>query len=411
MKIGILTGYYAPEIVAETHLLVDLANDFIRKGADVTVITGFPARGVDEQTRLKYQNISEEVADNGLRIWRVGPRSREGKGFISRTLRYLKITYVIYRKARKLKPDIYLISSTPPFLGFAGKYLTGTAPTVYNLQDLFPDSLINLNSRLESNMLIRFFRKFEKLIYKGNSHLLTISQDFRKSVQSRGIPEKKISVVYNWIDSNDIKPVKRDENKLFEKYNLDHGSFYITHCGNIGHSQNLEMVINTAKKLEMTHPDIRFVFIGDGARVSVIQDYIKEMKAGNVSILPYQSFEDLSLVFGLGDVSLVCAKRGVSSGLFPSKTWSIMSAGRAVLCSFDESSELCSIIRTADCGICIPPENEEDFKNAVISLYNDRERTVQYGINGRQYILQKLTREYGTSEYYRILKEISNHRD
>jgi colanic acid biosynthesis glycosyl transferase WcaI len=115
----------------------------------------------------------------------------------------------------------------------------------------------------------------------------------------------------------------------------------------------------------------------------------------------------ISSVFSLGDVSLVCSKKGVSKGSLPSKTWGIMSAARAVLCSFDEDSELCAIIRKADCGICIPPEDDEKFEKALLELYNDRNKTEQYGINGREYIKKNLSREYGTNEYYNVLKRLT----
>jgi glycosyltransferase involved in cell wall biosynthesis len=408
MKIAILTGYYDPEITAETHLLLNLANDFVKFNAEVIVITSFPTRGIDEKTRRKYKSVYEETTSNKVKILRVGVKLKEGNNFILRTLRYILISYAIYRAAKKIKPSVYLVTSTPPFLGIVGGFLSKIAPTVYNLQDLFPDSLITTKKSKENTFIFKLFRKLERYTYKNNNHILTISEDFKKSVLSKGVPEEKISIVYNWIDTNTVNPVNRIDNKLFNKYSLDPNSFYVTYCGNIGHTQNLEMVIDVAKRLENTIPDIRFVFIGDGAWRNNIIEYIKKQNSGNVKLLPFQPYESISSVYSLGDVSLVCSKKSVGINSLPSKTWSIMSAASAVLCSFDENSELCSIVNRADCGICVPPEDDVELENAIKFLYNDRKRTEKYGINGRQYVIKNLSRDYGTQAYFKVLKRFAS---
>ncbi len=55
----------------------------------------------------------------------------------------------------------------------------------------------------------------------------------------------------------------------------------------------------------------------------------------NVSLLPYQPYEDIAKVFSLGDVSLLISKKGIGSNSVPSKTWGYLAAGRPVLASFD----------------------------------------------------------------------------
>jgi glycosyltransferase involved in cell wall biosynthesis len=407
MKICIITGYFHPEITAETHLLLDLTKDFAKYGAEVLVVTSFPSRGIDVRTRREYFKIPKEITCDGVKVFRVGLKSPEGNRFILRTMHYLLTSYAIYQKAKTIKPDVYLISSTPPFLGIVGALLSKIAPTVYNLQDLFPDSLIFTKKSTKKSLVIKLFKKVERLIYKKNTHILTISEDFKKNILAKGVPEEKISIVYNWIDTNAVIPVKKPDNELFIKYSLNPNAFYVTYCGNIGHSQNLEMVIDVAKRLENSYPDIKFIIIGDGAWLKKIIEYVKAKKSRNVVILPYQPYEMISSVFSLGDVSLVCSKKGVSIGSVPSKTWSIMSAARAVLCSFDEDSELTTIIRRANCGICIPPEDDRRFENALLIFYNNIKMTLEYGLNGREFIKKNLTREDCTLKYFNILNRFT----
>lgn len=408
MKITILTGYFSPEITPETHLLSNLTEDLAEYGAEVTVITGIPTRGVDEYTRKKYLNLKDEVIKPNIRILRVGTSAREGRNFVARAFRYGLNTVSIYRAAKKTKSDVYLVSSTPPFLGIAGVFLAKKTPVVYNLQDIFPDSLINAGKATENSFIVRVSRKIEKIFYKKQTHILTISRDFKRLILDRETAENKISIVYNWIDEKQIVDIPRESNILFDRYGISRDKFYVTHCGNIGHSQNLEMVIDIAKELSSVIPELSFVFIGDGAWKNNIEKYIKEVSTDNVILLPFQPYEDISHVMSLGDVSLVCSKANVSTSCFPSKTWSIMSAARPVLCSFDKDSELCEIINVADCGICVQPDNKEALKDAIVYTYKHRDKMRLFGINGRRYIEEHLSRKAATHQYFEILVDVAN---
>ncbi|MDA8227543.1 MAG: glycosyltransferase family 4 protein, partial [Desulfitobacterium hafniense] len=238
MKITLLTAYFYPEITAATHLLSDLTQDFAKYGAEVTVVTSIPTRGIDEETRKEYKCRNNEKAGPNIRIIRVGTDRDESKNFIVRAFRYGLNAYLIYHTAKQIESDVYLVSSTPPFLGVAGAFLSKKTPTVYNLQDVFPDSLVNAGKTKEGSLLIRICRKVERYIYKKQTNILTISRDFKNLLLVRGTPENKISMVYNWIDENQVVAVLREKNILISRYGLNKDKFYVTYCGNIGHSRS-----------------------------------------------------------------------------------------------------------------------------------------------------------------------------
>lgn len=406
MKITILTSYYSPEITAATHLLDDLSNDLSKYGAEVTVITNFPSRGISEEERIKYFDLDMEERNSNLKIIRVGKKSLEGKSFLKRGLRYIQNTAFLYKEAKKIKSDIYFILSTPPTLGIVGVLLSKKNKVVYNLQDIFPSSLINSGKLKEKSLITFILKKFESLVYKKVDNIITITEDFKKHVDGITNKPSKTTLVYNWIDEKQVYFIEKKENKIFEKYELNKNKFYVTYCGNIGHSQNLEMVVDIAG--ELVNEDIEFIFIGDGAWKNNIINYINNKKISNVKVLPFQPYEDISHVMSLGDVSLVCSKANIGSSSFPSKTWSIMSAKRPVLCSFDENSELTELINNSNSGITVPPENKMMLKEAILNLYKNPKLCRKYGENGRKYIKKNLTRKKATFKYYEILEKIYN---
>jgi glycosyltransferase involved in cell wall biosynthesis len=219
---------------------------------------------------------------------------------------------------------------------------------------------------------------------------------------AKGVPEDKIVVVYNWVDEEAVKHVPREENVLFERYGLDKNKFYITYSGNIGLTQNMDMLLDVAKELE-SETEIQFVLIGEGAYKNRVKEIIAERNIINVTLLPFQPYEEISHVFSLGDVGLVISKPGVGENSVPSKTWSILSASRPVLANFDEN-ELKTIVNENQCGIFTKAGDKEAFKQAILELYRDKERCPQLGRNGRKFIMENLTRAVGTQKYVDVIK-------
>ena len=180
--------------------------------------------------------------------------------------------------------------------------------------------------------------------------------------------------------------------------------------GNIDLTQNLDMLIEAAKELEhrteadgQVYEDIHFVIIGEGIYKEKIEEMVKEQKIKNITLLPFQPYEEISHVFSLGDVSLIICRPEVGANSVPSKTWSIMSASRPVLVSFDEN-ELKDIIEKNHCGIFTKAGDKEAFIDAILQLYNNRSLCKDLGRNGRKFIMENLTKEIGTKKYVDVIK-------
>ena len=230
----------------------------------------------------------------------------------------------------------------------------------------------------KGSIIWRIGRMIENFTYRNTDKIIVISKDFKQNIIDKGVPEDKIEVIYNWVDEKAVVPVNKSENILYDKYGLDKNKFYITYCGNIGFTQNLDMLVDVAKRLE-EYKNIQFILIGDGAYKAKLKCLISERNVSNIKLLPFQPYKNISHVFSLGDIGLILSKANVGQNSVPSKTWSIMSAERFVLASFDMKSELNSIILEADCGICVPPDDKEAFKNAIVELYNNRAMLVEKG--------------------------------
>lgn len=426
MRVLYLTAYSYPEQTPSSYLGKNRNDAFYSQGWETVTYTPVPSRGIDKDIRKVYSTKKKhEVLRDGQAVIHRFNLYKEGKNSILRALRYFFLCIKLFNRGVIKKDarncDVMFVSSTPPIIGATASLVKkiNKIRFVYCLQDIFPDSLVGTGLAKKNGLLWKIGRVIENFTYRNADKIIVISQDFKKNIMAKGVPEEKIEVIYNWVDQNAVVDVPRDQNKLFDMYGLDRSKFYITYNGNIGLTQNMEMLCEVARELEQEGlNDIHFVLTGNGAYwntlVSKLRGLKEEMRVkapdgteaitfGNITLLPFQPYEDISHVFSLGDASLVISKPGVGENSVPSKTWSIMSASRPVLANFDEN-ELKTIIADNNCGIFTKAGDKEAFKQAVLKLYGDRELCKEMGKNGRQFVMDNLTKEVGTQKYVDVIK-------
>lgn len=405
MRILQLAGYFFPEKAASIYLEENRYEAFSNAGFKTIVYAARPQRGLTEEEYQEYKQKKLEMMFNGgVEVHRFA-MYREGKNALLRAFRYLLISAVQLWKGIWAKDiDLIYVASTPPTQGALAAIakLIKRVPLVYNLQDIFPDSLAGTGLAKKGGLLWKIGRVIEDFTYRNADIIIVISEDFKRNIMAKGVPEDKIVVIYNWVDQNAVVDVPRSENILFDRYGLDRNKFYVTYNGNIGLTQNMDMLLEVAKSLE-ANEDIHFVLVGNGAYLEQVKQIIKDRNVQNVTLLPFQPYEDISHVFSLGDVSLVISKPGVGANSVPSKTWSIMSASRPVLANFDEN-ELKTIIEENHCGIFTKAGDKVAFTDAILWLYNDRELCREMGKNGRKFVMDNLTKEVGTRKYVEVIK-------
>jgi glycosyltransferase involved in cell wall biosynthesis len=409
MKILHLPAYFQPEQAASSYLMDGMYQAFSDNGIDTVVYTPVPTRGISKEVQEKYRHKREEKLYGGRMTVHRFKLMNEGKNAVLRAFRYSVSCLKQFWKGAFSKEsrecDVMFVFSTPPIQGAMAGIVKkfNHIPFVYNLQDIFPDSLAGTGLAKKGGLLWKIGRVVENFTYRNADKIIVISDDFKKNIMAKGVPEEKIEVIYNWVEQNAVVDVPREKNVLFDRYNLDRSKFYITYNGNIGLTQNMDMLLEVAKALE-ANEDIHFVLVGNGAYLEQVQQIIKDRNIGNVTLLPFQPYEEISHVFSLGNVSLVISKPGVGANSVPSKTWSIMSASRPVLANFDEN-ELKSIVEENNCGIFTKAGDKVAFTDAILKLYNDRELCRKMGKNGRQFVMENLTKEVGTQKYVDVIKQ------
>ena len=260
MRILLLPSYFYPEGVASPYISRNRNQRFADEGWEMVVYTPTPCRGVTDEERIEYRKPSHRqdlMFEGRMRVHRF-PLPAEKSSPIIRALRYFLQNVKQFNRAVFAKDarscDVMLIASTPPtqglMAGFAKKF--NKKPLIYNLQDIFPDSLVGTGMTKKGSLLWKIGRIIENFTYRNADKIVVISEDFKKNIMAKGVPEEKIEVIYNWVEEQSIVDVPRADNKLFDIYSLDRGKFYLTYCGNIGLTQNMDMLMATVNETEFS---------------------------------------------------------------------------------------------------------------------------------------------------------------
>ena len=408
MKILKLSSYYEPEQISSSHMSSDLENAYMDADIVIENYVPTPTRGVTDEVRREYKKKKYEEKFGGKIIVHRFSMFREGKNPIFRALRYVLVNLVQYNKGSHAKDiDVITAGSTPPTQGTLcslvkkklSKKYGKNVPFVFILQDIFPDSLVNAKMTRKGSMLWKIGRKIEDFTYRNADKIIVISEAFKRNIMEKGVPEEKIVIVPNWIDIDEVAPVSREDNRLFEEFSLDREKFTVVYAGNFGVTQGTDVILQAAELLKDNN-EIQFVLFGGGAEYEKAVETVKSKQLSNVTIDKLLPQERVPEVYSLGDVALITCKKGVGESGMPSKTWSIMACNTPIIASFDTNSEMAEILTSANAGACVEPENAEELAKAISNYAEGK--TEKY-TGGREYVSANASKK-NTLKYVETIK-------
>ena len=403
MKVIFPFSYYYPEQCAGIFVVDDLMHRLAAEGDESVIYVPTPTRNVREGVEWKRKEVhcDDKMVVKRFRMY------GEGKNPLLRALRYCFCELVYLHHLLCDKYDVAFIDSTPPIQGLKLPIvrLFRKCPVVYNAQDLFPDTLSGTGLAKKGGLLWKIGSWVARVTFNNTDKIIAISEDIKRTlVEEKGIPADKVVVVYNWVDSDAVVPIAKEENPLFEEFGLNREKFHVVYAGNLGNAQNINIVVDAAARFR-DNENVEFVVFGSGGLESDIRARIETEGLKNLRLLPLQPVERVKYVYSLGDVCLVSCKEGLGGSAMPSKTWSILSCGRPVLANFDEG-ELQMILTKNQLGVFTKAGDLEGFVEAISQLAAEPEKCEKMGARGRQFILDNLTKDAGTRKYAEVLRSV-----
>lgn len=384
MKLAVVTPHFAPDVAPTGAVITRVVQELADRGHRLEVYTALPwyrEHKIEEGWDGKM--IRRERTSWG-EIVRLHPFPTADKRNVARRAAafagFSMLAGVVGASGPRV--DGVLAVSPPLSLGLVGEAISSArrGAFVFNIQDVFPDIAIELGV-LKGETMIKAARRMELHLYKKADAITVLSDDLKENVASKLGERNKVKVIPNFVDTEAITPGPH-ENDYRKEFGLA-GRTVVMYAGNVGLSQSLDMVIETAGL--MTDDDnVVFVINGQGATRAELQRKARGLK--NVRFIDPQPAQRLPQVLRAADIHLVPLKKGLAASSVPSKTYSILAAGRPLVASVDPGSEIQSLVERAGAGLAVPPEDPEAFSKAIRRLLEAPEERARMGQAGRGFV-------------------------
>lgn len=385
-----------------------LAEQLTTLGHQTTAVTAFPHYDTNRIWEAYRGRLVQRDRRDSIQIYRLYlyvPRQKER--MLGRVLNYVSFNFLsTIVGSLSGRHDVILAASPPLTIGLSAYIISRLRriPYVYNVQDIYPDVAIRLGV-LTDPRAIAFFKGLERFVYDRASAVSVISEASGRNLLSKGVPPGKLHVIPNFVDPDFVRPLPR-QNLFSRQHGLD-DSWVVLFAGNVGLSQGLESVLETAR-LVSDEPGILFLIVGNGAAKRGLVKQAEEMGLNNVRFLPFQPHELVPQLYAASDLCLVPLRRGIAQDSFPSKTYTIMAAGKPVVAAVDRQSDTWQLVQEAGCGLCIEPEAPDQMAKAILDLYGDRGPGEEMGRRGRQHVEARFTPYVVAQLYDALLRKLAN---
>ena len=279
------------------------------------------------------------------------------------------------------RADAVIAMSPPLTIGLTGRVVAWAhrAPLVFNIQDVFPDATIETGA-ITDPRVIAAARALERASYRVADAVTVLSDDLRANVVGKlpAARADRVLTIPNFVDTNRIRPADR-----MTPYRAELGigvEPVVLYAGNIGYSQSLDLVVAAARQL----PQATFLVNGDGSARAAIEAAAAGVP--NMRVAGFVPDDRLVELLATGDIHLVPLRRGLGAVSVPSKTYSILAAGRPVVAAIDPGTEVPRLLAASGCGVAVPPDELEPFVAALAGLLDDPERAAAMGRAGRDWV-------------------------
>ena len=191
-----------------------------------------------------------------------------------------------------------------------------------------------------------------------------------------------ISVVHNWADGIEIRPLDDSPNALRAQWGLK-DKFVIGYSGNMGQAHEFETTLAAAEDLKH-EADYVFLFCGGGNKCEWIRQQARARGLTNVILKPYQPRDALARSLGAADVHLISLLPMLDGLIVPSKFYGIAAAGRPSIFIGDPDGDIAAILNRYNIGVVVRPGQVDALVAAIRTFRADAEMRLAMGTRARK---------------------------
>lgn len=392
-----LLQFFYPEYVSSATLPFDTAKALSQAGYTVDVICGYPFEYSDE----KDVPIKDNVDNIGIRRLKYLQLNRKSK--IGRLINFFSLTLAMLFNLFRMKGyKVIFVYSNPPILPLVATMAAKIfrSKLVFVAYDLYPEIAIKTNSLSSGGLLSGIMRIINRLVFKKAAAVVVLSSEMKEFViKNRKISDDKIFVIPNWC--TDTMYLESKEKNIFS--DLVDGRLVISYFGNMGIAQDMETVIETIILLK-NDSDVCFLLAGHGAKFNYIKEKLNSENVENAYMFEFLKGKDFLDALSISDCAIISLEKGLTGLCSPSKSYSYMMQGLALIAIMDESDIVNDIREGA--GIFANNGNSELIAKKIQWFKSNPETLQKMKKKCKEIYLEKYTKDISTGKYIELMKKL-----
>lgn len=354
MKILVVCQHYYPE----PFRITDICEELVRRGNQVTVVTGTPNYPEGETYKGYEKGKKKYEILNGVKIHRCYEIPRK-KGILFRFLNYYSFAISSKRFCKKLSGDydVVFANQLSPIMMVDGavaykkKY---DKKLFMYVMDLWPASL-KAGGIKETSIIHKYYKKVSNKIYNSADVLAVTSKSFTTYLKENfNIGDDKMVYLPQYAE-NLFNPedCKKEPDEFID----------LMFAGNVGKAQNVESIINSANALK-DNEKLRFHIVGDGVSLENCKNLANEYHLNNVIFYGRKPVEEMPNFYKKADAMLVTLTSDEFSKLtLPGKVQSYMASGKPIIASIDGEGQ--AVLKEANAGFVVNAQDDDALTNAI----------------------------------------------
>lgn len=363
-----------------------LAKEFINLGYKVVIISGSYSHLYNKKPEIKNTFTFEEI--EGIKYcWVKIPKYKKSISiarFYNMLVFALKLKFLPINKLEK--PEAIIVSSPSLFpITTAKKWAKKlNSKLFFEVRDIWPLTLQEVGGLNKKHPLSLILSYYENIGYKKSDKIISLLPDAYKHYKNFGIEASKVEYIPNGIFINEgiNEPLLPSIKEL-----IPNNKLIIGYLGTIGKSNALDHFIKAVNLLK-DNKEIFFIFVGNGAEKENLKSLTISENVKWIDVIDKKYVQSMLQLFDACYIGLPNIKL-YEMGISANKIFDYMYAAKPIIHTNNSSNNL---VKMANCGFSISPENPQEIVNAIMELYNlSVEERNKMGENGKKYVLENHT--------------------
>jgi glycosyltransferase involved in cell wall biosynthesis len=379
MKIWYLSAYDQPN--GHSSRTFWYASELAKRGHQVTMLTNSYCHFTHVERLTSGEKWKIEQIE-GVRVVWLKTIAYEGNGW-KRAANMLLNAFRCLQFARQTEevPDVVIGPSVPIFTGLAASKVAKSkgAAFVYEVRDIWPQALVDLNAISSKSLTYFVFRFIEKILYKNAVLISAVLPLTYKHVEKSGGNPDKVTWIPNGVNLTSFDGIEEYDGGL-------QGCLTAMYVGGFSISHDVITILKAAKILQDSNKcNYQFILVGGGKERGQCEALSASLGLDNVKFIETVPKRDVPALQSKADILIASVKDTpvYQFGINSNKLFDYLGSARPILFSGNAPNDP---VAESHAGLSIPPENPKAMADALIKLYEmTPTQRVEMGQLGRKY--------------------------